>query len=585
MIFKPYHFGIMVLCMAIVCSFAMIQHLVVLEVPFSDLRPPMFIVPSVVGLLFGFFISRVLVFRQVEKEYTLAMARREEELNRYNIVHHNPAIICGLDSSDTITFINPAGEKITGIDSEDIIGKKWKEVFCQADDDTTCDNLHQLFESLETGIIEVELKNSNGENRAISWNTNTQQWHDNEIREIYIFGNDITERKEAEQKLKKAQGYISNIIDSMPSVLVGVDNSGFITQWNRKAENFTGKTPEEALGYPFNEILPHLSSEMDLLHRSIREQQTFTDHKRAHQVDNETLYEDVTIYPLIANGTDGAVIRIDDVTEKVRMEEMMIQSEKMMTVGGLAAGMAHEINNPLAGMIQTASVLSSRLGENMQNAASIEAAEKAGISLESIKEFMVSREIPGMLENIKKAGSRVAAIVNNMLSFARKGDSSFSSFDISEIMETTLELAATDYDLKRRFDFKQIIINKEYEDDLPPVKCEAAKIQQVLFNILRNGAQAMHGNKTEKPEFAIKIKSDAENNMVRLTIADNGPGMPEDIRSRVFEPFFTTKAVGKGTGLGLSVSYFIITENHGGEMSVTSAPGEGATFRIGLPLD
>lgn len=156
-------------------------------------------------------------------------------------------------------------------------------------------------------------------------------------------------------------------------------------------------------------------------------------------------------------------------------------------------------------------------------------------------------------------------------------------------MDKILELAVTDYDLKKQYDFKSIKIVKEYEEDLPLVSCENTKIQQVILNILRNGAEAMQESmKTEDktyPRFTLRLVHEENTHMLRMEIQDNGPGMNEATRKRIFEPFFTTKPVGGGTGLGLSVSYFIITENHGGTMDVVSELGKGTNFIIRLPVE
>ena len=313
--------------------------------------------------------------------------------------------------------------------------------------------------------------------------------------------------------------------------------------------------------------------------RSIKKEQ-----KISRKSGDLTFYDDLTIYPLIADGVEGAVIRVDDITEKVRMEEMMIQSEKMLSVGGLAAGMAHEINNPLGGMMQTAGVMQNRLGKNLKMAANVKAAEEAGTNMEVIRQFMESRGIPRMIESINMSGRRVAEIIDNMLSFSRKSNGRTSTQSIEELINKTIELASSDYDLKKNYDFKLISIKRVFEEDLPSIPCESAKIQQVLLNIFRNGAQAMEDSGIKTPEFIIRTKIDKNRNMLCIEIEDNGPGIDEMTRKRVFEPFFTTKPVGVGTGLGLSVSYFIITENHNGEMEVESEPGKGACFFIRLPI-
>ncbi|MDY7028695.1 MAG: ATP-binding protein, partial [Spirochaetota bacterium] len=297
--------------------------------------------------------------------------------------------------------------------------------------------------------------------------------------------------------------------------------------------------------------------------------------------------EDVTIYPLVANGVNGAVIRIDDVTDKTRLEEMMIQSEKMVSVGGLAAGMAHEINNPLAGIIQNAVVVKNRLTTDIE--ANRNAAEQAGTSLDAIHTFVSDRNIDEMLHNVIESGKRASRIVQNMLSFARKSSFQKSEVDLRELLDRTVELARSDYNLKKDYNFRNIRIEKEYQPGVPSVVCEITKVQQVLLNILRNGAEAMCDREFRErrgsdyiPQLTLRVLGIAER--VQIEIKDNGPGIPADERSHIFEPFYTTKEVGKGTGLGLSVSYFIITEDHGGSMDVRSEEGKGSCFTISLPV-
>jgi signal transduction histidine kinase len=273
---------------------------------------------------------------------------------------------------------------------------------------------------------------------------------------------------------------------------------------------------------------------------------------------------------------------LTDISRRKKMEEILIQSEKMRSVGGLAAGMAHEINNPLAGMLQTAQVMAQRLTADLDIPASRTAAKKADTSIESIDQFMKARGIPRMIQTIITSGQRVSDIINNILSFSRKDETTLSRHFLDKILDKTVELAATDYDLKKAYDFKQIKITRAYADDLPAVPCQAGNIQQVVLNILTNGAQAMQAAGTPEPQFILRIYGDPVRDMTCMEIEDNGPGMDEKTRKHIFDPFFTTKPVGVGTGLGLSVSYFIITENHQGEMTVESSPGAGAKFIIRL---
>ncbi len=400
----------------------------------------------------------------------------------------------------------------------------------------------------------------------------------------YMLGlvRDITERKKAEEELSRLRNLLSNIFNSMPSVLVGVDTEGRVTQWNQEAEKATGVTNEKAQGRPLVDVFPQIAGEMEKVRQAIQDGETKKNEKVAREIDGAIRFSDVTIYPLISNGVEGAVIRVDDVTERVRIEEMMIQSEKMLSVGGLAAGMAHEINNPLAGILQNVQVMRNRLSGDLTKNRS--AAEECGTTMEAIHRYMERRDLFKMIDAVMESGQRAAQIVENMLNFSRKGVTHFDQHDLVELLDKTVDLASSDYDLKKKFDFRQIEIIREYDAALPQVLCDASKIQQVFLNILKNGALAMAENKerSETSRFVLRVLPDGD--MIRVEIEDNGSGMSEATRKRVFEPFFTTKGVGVGTGLGLSVSYFIIAENHGGTMAVESTPGKGAKFIIRLPL-
>ena len=398
------------------------------------------------------------------------------------------------------------------------------------------------------------------------------------IAEINIMAREIDRR---ESDLKKLRETLRNIVDSMPSVLVGVDPEGRVTQWNREAQKHSGIAAEDALGRYAKDVYPFLATAMERVRRAIEEKRPFKESKVSSRVDGDVRYSDITVYPLQSSSTGGAVIRVDDITERVRIEEMMVQSEKMVSVGGLAAGMAHEINNPLAGILQNIQVMQNRLSSDLPK--NHEVAARCGITMEAIRAYMQGRNMLEMMTLIMESGKRAAKIVENMLSFSRKSEASASRCNLSHLLDATVELAENDYDLKKKYDFRKIRIIREYDTQVPEIFCEASKIQQVFLNILSNGAQAMAENPGQAaPHFILRVKMEKEQACVE--IEDNGPGMEAAVRRRIFEPFYTTKSVGVGTGLGLSVSYFIITENHGGTLSVTSTPGAGACFRIHLPV-
>ncbi len=393
---------------------------------------------------------------------------------------------------------------------------------------------------------------------------------------------DITERKQAEEEMQRLRNVLQNIVDSMPSVLVGIDAAGRVTQWNREAEQAGGLTRDEAQGRALTDVLPQFREEMECIRQVIRERKPHKQARIRQQDRGETRFTDMTIYPLIANGVEGAVIRIDDVTARIQFEEMMIQTEKMMSVGGLAAGMAHEINNPLSGILQSAQNMLRRTSPELPR--NIQAAQECGTDLNTIRAYLEARGIFRFIETIRTSGERAAEIVTNMLNFSRRSDSSKEPVNLLELLDKTVELASTDYDLKKHYDFRSIDIERDYDPDLPNVPCVNMEISQVILNVLRNAAQALINQDAPAapPKITLRLRQDGD--MACIDVEDNGPGMDEATRKRVFEPFFTTKEVGVGTGLGLSVSYFIITNNHRGTMTVTSSPGKGATFCFRLPL-
>ncbi|MGL1892519.1 MAG: ATP-binding protein [Spirochaetaceae bacterium] len=389
------------------------------------------------------------------------------------------------------------------------------------------------------------------------------------------------ERIKREQQ-EKSRDYMLAILNSLPSMLIAINKMFIITQWNTTTELETGISASVAINKILWDVLPYFSgSKTDIKDLVCNEKVSILEYKN---VFRDEQYYNISIVPLSDSDSKGAIIRIDNVTEKVKVGEVLVQSEKMLSVGGLAAGMAHEINNPLGGMMQSSSVISNRLINNINMPANIRAAEEAGTTTVAIKKFMELRKIPRMLSSIHDSGMLIKGIVQNMLSFSRKAGDISSSHDLQDVIEKSIELAATESEDNREYYFRSVKIIRSLDSNIPFVQCDKIKLQQVILNILRNASHAMYDAKTKDPEILVKLSLTNSGEKIDLIIKDNGPGMTEDIRKRVFEPFFTTKSVGLGTGLGLSVSYFIIKENHFGDLSVESSPGNGAKFLISLPL-
>ena len=535
-------------------------------------------------------------------DYCLAQLQDITELRvahqrLFDIIEFLPDATFVIDERKRVISWNKAIEEMTGVRKEDILGRgdyAYSAAFYGLKRPILIDLLEQPHDDIDTIYQDVrrvgdglyaeaffpQVNNSRG---AHLWGVAAPLF-DREGQRVGAIEvlRDITEKKSAEDEMRRLRNYLSSIVNSMPSLLIGLGRDHRVTLWNGTAEEATGLSAQEAQGRLLHEVLPSLAAYQDKVDRAIRSGQVQVEAKVGREMGGESRYEDVTIYPLVSSGGEGVVIRVDDVTERVRIEEMMVQSEKMLSVGGLAAGMAHEINNPLGVILQASQNLLRRVSPELP--ANVRVAEECGTSLSGVRQYLERREILTFLEDIRQSGQRAAEIVANMLSFSRKAEGGGSPTDLAELLDRTVSLAGNDYDLKKRYDFRQIEIFRDYQPEVPRVICQAGKIQQVFLNVLRNGAEAMMATEELRraPLFILRV-GQAEG-MVRVEIEDNGPGMDEATRRRVFEPFFTTKPPGSGTGLGLSVSYFIVAEDHGGNMSVESKAGAGTRFIIELPV-
>ncbi len=320
----------------------------------------------------------------------------------------------------------------------------------------------------------------------------------------------------------------------------------------------------------------------EAFHKAIKDGFLSDFHSRRYTKDGHILDVSISAAAFQSSKEEvaGVVFNIRDITEWKRTQEIMIQNEKMMSLGGLAAGMAHEIKNPLSAIIQNAQVVQNRLFKELPG--NIKAAQESGIEFKSLHSYLLRRKVDSLLDQFYEAGIRVNTIIDNMLSFSRKSESKQLPCDLCDLLDKALELASQDYDLKKNYDFRKIAIRREYDAGCPLVPCEASKIEQVFFNILKNGGEAMHEIGVSDPEFILTVS--VKDTTACVEIRDNGPGMDKEVRKRIFEPFFTTKGSGVGTGLGLSVSYFIVRQGHSGTLEVLSQPGQGTTFIICLPM-
>ncbi|MFP5223064.1 MAG: PAS domain S-box protein [Acidobacteriota bacterium] len=395
---------------------------------------------------------------------------------------------------------------------------------------------------------------------------------------------DITARKLAEMELTRQKNLLSSIIESTTDAIYVKDAQGRYLMVNQETARLLGRPADQILGFKDSDMFPPeqalalRENDQAILQadapRTFEENLTTSDGFRSYLSTKGPLMDE--------SGSKAGLFGIArDITERKRVAEVMVQTEKMASVGGLAAGMAHEINNPLGGIMQSAQVLSMRLRPD--SPANLATAQRAGFPMQAFQAYIREREIPELLDGIRDSAKRAANIVSNMIEFSEQGASAWLPVDLNGLVEKSLELCLQDFNLLERYDLKHVTIGREYESQALEAPCSANQIQQVIFNLVRNAAQAVLEAHVPNPSITLRTRRDGH--CAVIEVEDNGPGMDETTRKRIFEPFFTTKGPDRGIGLGLSVSYFIVVNHHQGSIEVQSAPGNGTRFVIKLPLE
>ncbi len=479
--------------------------------------------------------------------------------------------------------LNPAAVEMLGHTSEAeaiaCYDDLEKQLYCDPADRHRL--LKVLYENGRNINVEVMAKRKDGERFWMQLNNHLVYGEDGQPLFIEGTARDVTARKVAEEHLHQIKNFLQLIVDSMPSILIAVDADLKITLWNRKAEQECRLRAVRARGLALKQGLTLIDG--DLLAEKINT--ALTSHKpvRLTKVEGRSVqggrkrYFDVLIYPLPVKEEGGAVIHVEEVTEQVALEQILMQKEKMESIAGLAAGFAHELNNPLAVILQSVQVLERRLSPDFPK--NCETAEKIGTSMTVISDYLQRKKCDNMLTSIAEAGHRAAKIVENIQTFSRRTSSDFTRHHIETLVERTLDLAVSDYDMRRHLNYQRIRIVRDFQP-VPEVICDSGQIQQVILILLKNAAQALI-EVDHDPKITLRILSKGE--YVCLEVSDNGIGMPPDVCRRVFDPFYSTQETGQGVGLGLSIAYYIVTQNHRGFMSVSSEAGAGSSFELYLP--
>jgi two-component system, NtrC family, sensor kinase len=365
------------------------------------------------------------------------------------------------------------------------------------------------------------------------------------------------------EEYERLKEFSENIVESINVGILAVDLNDCVESWNTQIERLTGIPRDAALGRRLAELFPaELSKEFDQvrgqtgvhnIYKFVLQGPAGLTPRNANGNGNgkgngsgaHTL--NLAIAPLVAKDLQqiGRLIIFDDVTDRDELERQLVQADKLSSIGLLAAGVAHEVNTPLAVISTYAQMLAKQISEDEQKSK--------------------------LLDKIAKQTFRASEIVNSLLSFSRTSTTEFVELDVGKVIQETLNLV--EHQLRK----SAIEVKLDTQPALPPVKGNSGKLQQVFLNLFLNARDAMETGGT----LAIRVWS--EDGFARIDVADSGQGIQPENLARIYDPFFTTKAARKGTGLGLSVTYGIVRE-HGGTIEVESHPGAGSRFRVELPL-
>jgi|Deesub1362B_J571_1020462.scaffolds.fasta_scaffold00868_12 PAS domain S-box-containing protein len=370
---------------------------------------------------------------------------------------------------------------------------------------------------------------------------------------VHVLVHDITDHVKQRQELDEYRRYVENILRDAADAIIVLDAEDRIRMWNRGAEALYGWKAEEVLGKPITVIVPDDPKSIEQIRwisqevrkkgfvRNLEAQRRTRDGRIVQiSVTRTAIYDENGRYV-------GSSVIARNITEQKRMEQQLIQSEKLSAVGKLAAGIAHEVATPLTSVSSLAQLL---------------------------HELTNDPDFKEKLKLIQNETERIARTVRELVNFSRPIDHDIAAVSLNEVVRDAARIVRFDRRIKRKR------LKLELEPDLPNLRASYDRLLQVVINLLLNAADALE----KRPDGQIWVRTRYANGAVQLEVEDNGEGIPPENISRIFEPFFTTKKEGKGTGLGLWVCYNIV-KGYAGEIEVESRPGKGSRFVVTLPVE
>jgi PAS domain S-box-containing protein len=472
---------------------------------------------------------------------------RESEQKLRLITDNSPAYIAYVGADDLLyRFVNRRYEEAFGMPVQEIVGKHIREVVGESGYQFA----RKYIEEAKAGNL-VSYVNVIDMQRGKRWLEVNYVPDFNEngtLRALVVLSYDITDQKQAEEALRESEEKFRSLFQTSRDFMCITDLEGRFIDTNDAGREFFGYSSEELSTITMLDLYPNPEDRRKIINGIIESGYVTNLETKLKKKSGEIA--DVVVTVNMKRDSDGNPVNFfasaRDMTEKRKMEQQLLQTEKLSTMGTMISGVAHELNNPLTSIIGNAQMLAKR---------------------------DVPDDIKSKLDVIIKESIRSSKIVGGLLAFAREHRPERRMIDINNTLMESLKLR--EYDLRA----SNINVRTLLSEDLPETSADAYQLHQVFINIINNARDAL----VENGGDALVFRTYRKENDVLIEFEDNGPGIPEDLVKKIFDPFFTTKEVGKGTGLGLSMAYGIIKE-HGGTISVESKPGSGAKFTVTLPI-
>ena len=504
----------------------------------------------------GQIIGMIEMTRDITHRIMLEEELKATEVRLQQIMQHAPMAMYVKNRNGQFMEVNPATCSLIGKEKHEIIGRTDFEILPRDTAEVLRKGDRKVFKSKER--LSYESKVDFGDRTVFLSTTKFPIMGPTGLVEAVVgLSDDVTAQREAQAELDRTRVHLRNVLDNSPAVIMTTDLEGRIVSFNRGAEECLGYKSEEVIGMLASEFYGETEEREKLLRRVIKDGAVRDYQTKLHRKDGSQVPVSITLSQLQNEEGEmiGTVGISKDISQRKSLMHQIIQSERMAAVGRLAAGVAHEINNPLA-------VIGEIAGYLRDISSGGPGSEDADLML----------ELNEGLPKIERQVSRGRKITSRLLTLARKTEARVHLTEIDEALDEILPF------LEKEAGLKRISLHRDKEGTVSPVAVEEIQLQEIFINVIQNAIQA----KASRDHGNIWVSRREENRKVIVTIRDDGPGVPEEVRDRIFDPFVTTKPIGKGTGLGLSICYGII-KRYDGEIRLYSKEGEGATFEVILP--